>query len=94
LSSKYKENAVCHIVDSFPITTPHFKRAKKSQNFKGEAGYGCCTSKPETYYGFKGHLLVDNQRNITSFTFKEAAGSEREAVWDINQRHTFNVIVR
>jgi hypothetical protein len=85
LSSKYKENSVCHIVDSFPITTPHFKRAKKSQNFKGEAGYGCCASKSETYYGFKGHLLVDSQRNITSFTFTEAAGSEREAVWELTK---------
>ncbi|MFQ3191917.1 MAG: hypothetical protein ACI936_003068, partial [Paraglaciecola sp.] len=36
MSSKYKGNSVCHIVDGFPITTAHFKRAKKSQNFKGE----------------------------------------------------------
>jgi hypothetical protein len=40
LSSKHKEISVCHIVDGVPITTAHFKRAKKSQNFKAEAGYG------------------------------------------------------
>jgi hypothetical protein len=85
LSSKYKGNSVCHIVDGFPITTAHFKRAKKSQNFKGEADYGYCASKSETYYGFKGHLLVDSQGNITSFTFTEAAGSEREAVWELTK---------
>lgn len=85
MSSKYKDNSVCHIVDGFPITTAYFKRAKKSQNFKGEAGYGYCASKPETYYGFKGHLLVDSQENITSFTFTEAAGSEREAVWEFTK---------
>ena len=82
MSSKHKENYVCHIVDGFPITTAHFKRAKKSQNFKGEAGYGYCASKSETYYGFKGHLLVNGQGNITNFTFTEAAGNEKEAVWE------------
>lgn len=69
----------------FPITTAHFKRAKKSQNFKGEAIYGYCASKSETYYGFKGHLLIDSQGNITSFTFTEVAGrpvqSENASSW-------------
>jgi hypothetical protein len=87
---------VCHIVDGFPITTAHFKRAKKRQNFKAEAGYGYCycASKSQTYCGFKGHLLVNSQGNITSFTFTEAAGSEREAVWELTKGITFNVIVR
>ncbi|MFT6141742.1 MAG: hypothetical protein ACJAXN_002977 [Psychromonas sp.] len=35
----------------------------------------------ETYYGFKGYLLVDNTGNIASFTLTEASGREREAVW-------------
>jgi hypothetical protein len=51
-------NAQCFIVDGFPMTTTHFKRANKSNNFKGEAGYGFCASKSETYYGFKKHLGV------------------------------------
>jgi hypothetical protein len=38
------------IVDGFPMTTAHFKRANKSNNFKGESGYGFCASKSETYY--------------------------------------------
>ena len=65
------------------MKTAHFKRAKKSNNFKGEAGYGYCASKSETYYGFKGHLLIDDTGNITNFTLTEASGSEREAVWEL-----------
>lgn len=72
-------NAQCFIVDDFPMTTAHFKRANKSKNFKGEAGYGFCASESETYYGFKGHLLVGN---IANFTLTEASGSEREVVWE------------
>ncbi|MFT6917456.1 MAG: hypothetical protein ACJA2G_000057, partial [Cognaticolwellia sp.] len=30
-------------------------------------------------------MLVDSQGNITSFTFTEAAGSEREAVWELTK---------
>jgi hypothetical protein len=75
-------NAQCYIVDGFPMTTAHFKRANKSNNFKGEARYGFCASKSETYYGFKGHLLIDDTGNIANFTLTEASGSEREAVWE------------
>lgn len=65
------------IVDVFPMQTAHFKLAKKSRNFKGEAGYGYCASKSETYYGFKGRLLIDDTGNIANFTLTEASGSER-----------------
>ena len=84
-------NTQYFIVDGFPMTTAHFKRANKSNNFKGEAGYGYCASKSETYYGFKGHLLVDAAGNIANFTLTEASGSEREAVWELvdNKNDTF-----
>jgi hypothetical protein len=79
---KYANPVFCNIADSFPMTTAHFKRANKSNNFKGEARYGFCASKSETYYGFKGHLLIDDTGNIANFTLTEASGSEREAVWE------------
>ena len=53
-------NAQCYIVDGFPMMTAHFKRANKSNNFKGEAGYGFCASKSETYYGH----LDDNHAGV------------------------------
>lgn len=91
LNEESSMNAQCFIVDGFPMPTAHFKRANKSKNFKGEAGYGFCASKSETYYGFKGHLLVDDAGNIANFTLTEASGSEREAVWELvlNKKHKF-----
>jgi hypothetical protein len=85
INEQSSKNSQCFIVDGFPMKTAHFKRAKKSKNFKGEAGYGYCASKSETYYGFKGHLLIDNAGNITNFTLTEASGSEREAVWELTE---------
>jgi hypothetical protein len=70
-------NARCYIVDGFPMTTAYFKRANKSSNFKRESGYGFCVSKSETYYGFKGHLLIVDTGNIAKFTLTEASGSEK-----------------
>ena len=78
-------NAQCFIVDGFPMQTARFKRAKKSRNFKGETGYSYCASKSETYYGFKGYLLIDDTGNITNFTLKKAPDSEREAVWELTE---------
>lgn len=77
-----KQDSV-HIVDGFPIEISHFKRAKSCRRFKGEASYGYCASKEETYYGFKGHLLVNLEGEISGFTLSEAKGSEREAVWEL-----------
>lgn len=91
LNEESSVNSQCFIVDGFPMTTAHFKQANKSNNFKGEAGYGFCANKSETYYGFKGHLLVDGAGNIENFTLTEASGSEREAVWELirNKKNTF-----
>lgn len=75
------------------MKTAHFKRSKKSNNFKGEAGYGFCATKSETYYGFKGHLLIDDTGNIANFTLTEASGSEREAVWELTENKKQNFLL-
>ena len=93
LNNESSMNAQCFIVDGFPMQTTHFKRAKKSRNFKEEAGYGYCASKSETYYGFKGHLLIDDSGNITNFTLTEASGSEREAVWELTKHKKQNFLL-
>ncbi|MGI0120405.1 IS982 family transposase [Zooshikella sp. RANM57] len=74
-----------HIVDAFPLPVSHFKRAKSCSRFKGEADYGYCASKSETYYGFKGHLLIDFHGAIAGFTLTPANDSEREAVWELTK---------
>ncbi len=73
-----------HIVDGFPIPVCGFKRARGSSNFKGSAGYGYCASKGETYYGFKGHLIIDERGVVTGLTVTQASTSEREATWEIS----------
>ena len=72
-----------HIVDGFPIPISHFKRARNCQRFKGEASYGYCASKEERYYGFKGHILIEENGSISGFTLTGAHESEREAVWEL-----------
>ena len=40
------------VIDSMPIPVCEFGRARFSKCFKGEASYGICASKKETYFGF------------------------------------------
>ena len=41
------------VIDSMPIPVCEFGRAHFSKCFKGEASYGVCPSKKQTYFGFK-----------------------------------------
>jgi hypothetical protein len=72
-----------HMADGFPMPTAHFKRARRSKCFSGEAAYGYCASKDETYYGFKGNLLINSEGVITALTVTPANIDERESLWDI-----------
>lgn len=72
-----------HIADGFPVPVCHFKRANFSRVFEGEATYGYCASKAETYYGFKGNLLINSDGIITDITLSQAHVDERESLWDL-----------
>lgn len=72
-----------HLADGFPMPVCHFKRANFSQIFVGEAAYGYCASKNETYYGFKGNLLINSEGVITGATVTPANIDERESLWDL-----------
>ena len=74
---------ILHMSDGFPIPICHFKRAYFSQLFKGEAAYGHCASKGETYYGFKGNLVISSEGIITGMTVTSANIDERESLWEI-----------
>ena len=74
-----------HLVDGIPIPLCCFSRAPQCQSFKGEAAYGYCAARKQTYYGFHGHLLISAQGVITSFSLTAANGSEREALGDLVQ---------
>lgn len=72
-----------HMADGLPIPVCHFKRAGFSSVFKGTAAYGYCASKSETYYGFKGNLVISSEGIITGITVTSANIDERESLWDI-----------
>lgn len=71
------------VVDGFPIPICNFRRAHFSRIFKGQAAYGHCASKNMTYYGFKGHLLIDASGAIIGLTVAAANVDEREAFFDL-----------
>ena len=72
-----------HMADGLPMPVCHFKRAGFSSIFKGVASYGYCASKSETYYGFKGNLVISSEGMITGITVAPANIDERESLWDI-----------
>lgn len=72
-----------YMADGLPMPICHFKRAGFSSVFKGVASYGYCASKSETYYGFKGNLVISSEGMITGITVTPANIDERESLWDI-----------
>ena len=72
-----------HLCDGFPMKVCQFKRAYFSEIFRGEASYGYCASKAETYYGFKGNVILNSEGVISGCTVTAANIDERESLWDI-----------
>jgi len=69
-----------YISDGFPIPVVQFCRAHFSKIFAGEAAYGYCAAKKMTYYGFKGHLVMNYQGAIVRNTFIAANVDERDVL--------------
>jgi hypothetical protein len=72
-----------HIIDGFPISVCHFARARRGKLFKGEAGYGRCSSKNEVYFGFKGHLVINGSGLISSLMITPANVEEHQPVEEL-----------
>jgi hypothetical protein len=68
-----------HLVDGLPMPVCKFARAYFSKIFNGDAAYGYCATKQETYYGFRDHLVVSSIGVITAATFTAANIDERDA---------------
>ena len=73
-----------HISDGFPIPVMKFKRARRTSHFKGNASYRYCAAKGETYYGFKGHILINSVGVVTSYTFTAANIDERDVLPELS----------
>ena len=51
-----------------------------SKVFKGDASYSHCAAKSETYYGFKGHIIINSIGVISNFSFSPGNIDERDAL--------------
>src|SRR5699024_11380189 len=69
------------IIDSMPIPACKFGRAHFSKYFKGEASYGRCASKKETYFGFKFHALTTVDGFLTDYVITLSNIDVRNALW-------------
>lgn len=75
-----------HLVDGFPMPVCKFARAHFNQIFKGQAAYGYCATKQETYYGFHGHLAINSMGVITASTFTAANVDERDVCPELMEK--------
>lgn len=82
--SKPQEGDDFYIVDGVPLQICKFARAKRSKIFAGQASFGYCAAKKETFFGFKGHLVITDDGQIRGFNLTEAACDERAALLDMN----------
>lgn len=80
------------IIDGLPMPVCGFRRANFSKGFKNEAEYGHCASKNQTYYGFKGHVLIDRDGTIIDFLVTAANVDERDAALSLSHLMKKNVL--
>ena len=72
------------IIDGFPIPVCGFRRAYFSKLFKANADFGYCAAKDLRYFGFKGHLLVDEKGLVLDCAVATANIDEREMIFDMS----------
>ena len=72
-----------HLINGFPIELCKLTRASRCKSFKGDASYGYCASKDMHYFGFHGHLLVDERGIPVELTLTSANVDERDAAYEI-----------
>lgn len=81
------------VVDSFPLPVCKFGRAHYCRSFREDgANYGRCSSKKETYFGFKVHALITLEGYITAFEVTPASVDDREGLRDIAENR-FGLVI-
>jgi hypothetical protein len=74
------------IIDGFPMPICNFRRAHFCKLFSDEAKYGYCASKAQNYFGFKGHLLIDDRGTVIDINITAANVDEREALFTMTEQ--------
>jgi hypothetical protein len=72
-----------HLVDGVAIPVCGFKRAPRCVRLWEMADYGYCAAKDMTYYGVRGHLLVNGSGVIAHFGVSSPRTDEREAMLEL-----------
>lgn len=71
------------ISDGLPLPTCHPKRVRKNNPLKVDGAFGYCAAKDEYYFGFKGHLLTNDDGLILNFAIAPANVDERDVLPEI-----------
>jgi hypothetical protein len=71
------------IFDGLPLPTCHPKRVKKHNPLRQEGAFGYCAAKDHKYFGFKGHILTNDEGLILNFTITSANVDERDVLPEI-----------
>ena len=71
-------SSTIHIIDAFPTRVCRNARANRCRVFKGEAARSFCASQKAHDYGFRGHLLVNDEGLIQSLLLTAANVDDRD----------------
>lgn len=71
------------ISDGLPLPTCHPKRVRKNNPLRLDGAFGYCAAKDKHYFGFKGHLLTNDDGLILNFAIAPANVDERDVLPEI-----------
>ncbi len=80
------------VIDGYPIPVCGFRRAHFSKLFKGNAEFGYCAAKDLRYFGFKGHLLIDQSGVILDCAVAAANIDEREMIFEMASKSATDLL--
>lgn len=81
--SRIASDALISVIDSFPIPLCRFARAKRCWKLREQAAYGYDPVAQQTFYGLKGHLVIEWPGVIADFRLAPANLSDVEGASDL-----------
>jgi hypothetical protein len=82
------------IIDSCPLPVCKFGRAHFNRTYKGYgAAYGYCASKKEWYYGYKLHLVIDENGFPVAFDLTGANVDDRAIADELSLSAGFDLLI-
>ena len=75
------------LFDGLPLPTCNPKRVNRRNPFYGIGGFGYCAAKDKKYFGFKGHVVVNQHGLILNLTSSPANIDERDVLPELVTRY-------